>query len=117
MASPSTATPSTSSKIGYGLAKILHIDLQEEENYKQQLTRGDSVYSLGPDAEDVYVEAEPTVMEYFQQFAPTWSGAGKYLLGFFPFITWIGRYNLKWGYGDLVAGLTVGCVVIPQGSQ
>ncbi|KAI5776490.1 sulfate transporter family-domain-containing protein [Geopyxis carbonaria] len=115
MASSTAATPNTVSKIGHGLAKILHIDLQEEKNYEQQVTRGESMYSLGPDAEDVYVEAEPTVLEYFQQFAPTWGGTGNYFLSFFPFVTWIGRYNLKWAYGDIVAGLTVGCVVIPQG--
>ncbi|CAF4394077.1 unnamed protein product [Rotaria sp. Silwood2] len=39
----------------------------------------------------------------------------NYLLSFFPFITWIYRYNFIWFWSDLIAGLTVGAVVIPQG--
>ncbi|ODQ65523.1 sulfate permease 1 [Nadsonia fulvescens var. elongata DSM 6958] len=38
-----------------------------------------------------------------------------YLASLFPIATWIYRYNLKWLYGDLIAGITVGCVVVPQG--
>lgn len=38
----------------------------------------------------------------------------EYTKSIFPIRTWIGRYNLTWLYGDLIAGLTVGTVVIPQ---
>ncbi|KAF9466400.1 sulfate permease [Collybia nuda] len=38
-----------------------------------------------------------------------------YLLSLFPLITWLPRYNLGWLSGDVIAGLTVGMVVVPQG--
>ncbi|KAF5357804.1 hypothetical protein D9756_001866 [Leucocoprinus leucothites] len=38
----------------------------------------------------------------------------NYLLSLFPIITWIHRYNLGWLYGDIIAGLTVGIVLVPQ---
>ncbi|RDB24002.1 putative sulfate permease C3H7.02 [Hypsizygus marmoreus] len=38
-----------------------------------------------------------------------------YLLGLFPILTWLPRYNFGWLTGDLIAGLTVGMVVVPQG--
>ncbi|KAJ7905269.1 sulfate transporter family-domain-containing protein [Mycena olivaceomarginata] len=33
----------------------------------------------------------------------------------FRILSWIGRYNLGWATGDLIAGLTVGLVLVPQG--
>ncbi|PPR01467.1 hypothetical protein CVT24_001871 [Panaeolus cyanescens] len=38
-----------------------------------------------------------------------------YLIGLFPITSWITRYNAAWISGDLIAGLTVGMVVVPQG--
>lgn len=38
-----------------------------------------------------------------------------YVISLFPILQWIYRYNLTWLYGDLIAGLTVGVVVVPQG--
>lgn len=35
----------------------------------------------------------------------------------FPFLTWLPKYNTDWFKGDLVAGITAGVVVIPQGSE
>ncbi len=37
-----------------------------------------------------------------------------YVKRLFPFHAWILHYNLTWGLGDLVAGLTVGMVLVPQ---
>ncbi|THH33909.1 hypothetical protein EUX98_g308 [Antrodiella citrinella] len=37
-----------------------------------------------------------------------------YFTGLFPILQWITRYNFGWLYGDVVAGLTVGIVVVPQ---
>ncbi|KAK8864251.1 hypothetical protein IAR55_001497 [Kwoniella newhampshirensis] len=37
-----------------------------------------------------------------------------YVLSLFPFIQWAPRYNLTWLFGDLVAGITVGMVLVPQ---
>ncbi|CAF1206192.1 unnamed protein product [Adineta ricciae] len=41
-------------------------------------------------------------------------GIKNYFLSFFPFLTWIYRYNFTWFWGDIIAGLTVGAIVIPQ---
>ncbi len=40
--------------------------------------------------------------------------AKEYFLGLFPIIEWLPRYNLTWLLGDVLAGITVGMVVIPQ---
>ena len=37
-----------------------------------------------------------------------------YFTSLFPLFTWLPNYNVTWLMGDLVAGLTVGCVVVPQ---
>ncbi|CAI2184388.1 4961_t:CDS:2 [Funneliformis geosporum] len=39
----------------------------------------------------------------------------NYVKSLFPIATWIGRYNLTWLSGDMIAGFTAGAVVIPQG--
>ncbi|CAL1704078.1 unnamed protein product [Somion occarium] len=40
--------------------------------------------------------------------------AREYLESLFPILQWITRYNFGWLYGDVIAGLTVGMVVVPQ---
>ncbi|KAL5529157.1 hypothetical protein ACEPAG_5131 [Sanghuangporus baumii] len=37
-----------------------------------------------------------------------------YLKSLFPILGWIGRYNFGWLSGDLIAGITVGIVLVPQ---
>ncbi|KAJ7134977.1 sulfate transporter family-domain-containing protein [Mycena crocata] len=39
----------------------------------------------------------------------------KYFLSLFPIVSWLPRYNLGWLSGDVIAGLTVGMVLVPQG--
>ncbi|KAG1871719.1 sulfate transporter family-domain-containing protein [Suillus subluteus] len=41
--------------------------------------------------------------------------AVNYLTSLFPILGWISRYNWGWLTGDLIAGLTVGMVLVPQG--
>ncbi|KAI9268492.1 sulfate transporter family-domain-containing protein [Helicostylum pulchrum] len=38
----------------------------------------------------------------------------EYVLSLFPIATWILRYNLHWLIRDLIAGATVGVVIVPQ---
>ncbi|KAL7421766.1 Sulfate permease 2 [Cryptotrichosporon argae] len=63
-------------------------------------------------------EDEPesvSVRDYFK-------GSGKavgpfvkdYVHRLFPFVDWLPRYNLTWLTGDLIAGITVGLVLVPQ---
>ena len=82
-----------------------------------------------------YVEEEPSVKEALFALFPTLPGIGRYLHELFPFLGWIFNYNLQWLIGDFIAGecrspptssqlgrtnnllpgLTVGFVVVPQG--
>ncbi|KAI8369704.1 sulfate transporter family-domain-containing protein [Blakeslea trispora] len=40
--------------------------------------------------------------------------AAEYIVSLFPIMSWIHRYNVQWLIRDLIAGLTVGVVVVPQ---
>lgn len=104
---------STSTKIGHGLAKFLRIRLNERQAQDDALTRGESTFSHG--SGDTYVEDEPSAIDWVKDLAPPRAFYGTYLRNLFPFTRWIMRYNLQWLIGDLVAGITVGCVVVPQG--
>lgn len=63
---------------------------------------------------DTYTEEEPTVAEWLGQQAPTWAGVGAYVVDLFPSASWMRRYNFRWLAGDLIAGITIGLVVVPQ---
>ncbi|KAI8940075.1 hypothetical protein NX059_003794 [Plenodomus lindquistii] len=104
---------STTTKIGHGLAKVLGIQLHyRNETGSERVTRGESVFTV--DSADSYVEDEPTAREWLEDVLPTARELGEYAYSLFPFVHWIGRYNVQWLIGDLVAGLTVGAVVVPQ---
>ncbi|KAG5994037.1 hypothetical protein E4U43_003334 [Claviceps pusilla] len=64
---------------------------------------------------DLFIEHEPTVGEFLAEITPTARGVARYVSRLFPFVQWIGKYNLIWFIGDLIAGVTVGAVVVPQG--
>ncbi|KAK0618439.1 sulfate transporter family-domain-containing protein [Bombardia bombarda] len=100
-------------KIGHILAKGLGIKLQESDPYREELTRGESIIST--QTTDTFVEEEPRAIEVLEKIVPSGHQIYDYLLSLFPFISWIGHYNLQWLIGDLVAGITIGAVVVPQG--
>ncbi|KAJ3768151.1 sulfate transporter family-domain-containing protein [Lentinula raphanica] len=57
-----------------------------------------------------------TVKDWFSQFTrDPLQHAINYVVGLFPIAGWISRYNLGWLTGDVIAGLTVGIVLVPQG--
>ncbi|KAF1851374.1 sulfate permease [Cucurbitaria berberidis CBS 394.84] len=93
---------------GRGAAKILGINLDYRK--EPEVSGAASISSV-----ETYVEREPTAREWFSQFKPSKSAAQRYLRSLFPFWNWIFHYNLTWLFGDVVAGVTVGFVVIPQG--
>lgn len=104
---------STSTRIGHGIAKVLRLRLNERQAQDEALTRGESTYSQNTG--ETYVEEEPRSIEFLHELVPTGREVGEYFHNLFPFTKWIHRYNLQWLAGDLVAGITVGAVVIPQG--
>ncbi|KAG1062975.1 hypothetical protein G6F42_027296 [Rhizopus arrhizus] len=56
---------------------------------------------------------------YKKQFIQFSHGIPKYLKHYIsnllPIIYWIHRYNLTWLVSDIIAGVTVGIVAVPQG--
>jgi len=42
------------------------------------------------------------------------STATYYVLDKFPIIGWLPRYNIRWIINDVIAGLTIGLMLIPQ---
>ncbi|OQE36956.1 hypothetical protein PENCOP_c011G01354 [Penicillium coprophilum] len=59
-------------------------------------------------------ESDPTVTEWLSEGFPSKQQVGHYFVRLLPFLQWIRHYNLQWFLGDLVAGITVGAVVVPQ---
>ena len=102
-----------STKVGHGIAKVLGLRLNERQEQDHALSRGESTYSNNTG--DTFVEEEPRSIEWIEELIPSRQEFGQYVIGLFPFTKWILRYNLQWLLGDLVAGITVGAVVIPQG--
>lgn len=62
-----------------------------------------------------YFEQEPNVVDYGKDLVSNpVQKIRDYLISLFPIAKWILHYNGKWLYGDLVAGITVGVVLVPQ---
>ncbi|KAH7086189.1 sulfate permease-like protein [Paraphoma chrysanthemicola] len=93
---------------GRTAAKVLGINLDYRK--EEPLSGAASISSV-----ETYVEHEPTAAEYLSKFKPSGSATKRYIKSLFPFWNWIFHYNLTWLFGDIIAGVTVGFVVIPQG--
>lgn len=105
--------PDLSSKIGRVLAKVLGIRLEESESTRDAVTRGESVMST--QTSDSFFEGPPTSLEWIQEQVPTSQESAAYIKSLFPFLSWMPHYNLQWLAGDLVAGITIGAILVPQG--
>jgi sodium-independent sulfate anion transporter 11 len=93
----------TASKVGHVLAKGLGIKLHyREPTGLDPVTRGESTFSAG--TADTYVELEPSTIDWLKDTIPERRQVGLYFYNLFPFLRWIGKYNLQWLIGDLVAG-------------
>lgn len=106
--------------IGHSLAKVLGIKLAYRDplgatGAGETVTRGESAFSMGTVDTYSYNEPEPTSIDWVREVTPSGAQIARYFLHLFPFLTWITNYNLQWLFGDLVAGITVGAVVVPQG--
>ncbi|KAJ5121852.1 hypothetical protein N7448_002983 [Penicillium atrosanguineum] len=104
-------------KVGNSIAKGLGIKVAYRDplSSTDPVTRGESAFSVGTVDTYSYNEPEPTSVEWIREIAPSGRQLVNYLISLFPFLNWIGRYNLQWLFGDMVAGITVGAVVVPQG--
>ncbi|KAI8961861.1 sulfate permease [Daldinia sp. FL1419] len=102
---------SSSRKAGQTLAKVLGIKLEDPDT--DNVTRGESVFSTN--TADSFIEQQPTSAEWLAEITPSGRDIIEYFKSLFPFLSWIGFYNLQWFLGDLVAGITIGAVVVPQG--
>ncbi|KAI1101106.1 putative sulfate permease [Jackrogersella minutella] len=100
-----------SKEVGQTLAKALGIKLEDPDT--DNVTRGESVSSAH--TTDSFVERQPTSAEWLADLTPSKQDVLGYFKSLFPFLSWIGFYNLQWFIGDLVAGITIGAVVVPQG--
>ncbi|KAJ5586769.1 uncharacterized protein N7459_002534 [Penicillium hispanicum] len=105
------------SKIGHTVAKGLGIKVayRDPMGATDPVTRGESTFSVGTADTYSYNEPEPTSIDWICEVTPSFRQFVHYLISLFPFLNWIGRYNMQWLVGDLVAGITVGAVVVPQG--
>ena len=83
-----------------GLAKVLGIELETPE--EEATTRGESVFSV--ETADTFIEQGPTTAEWLTSGVPSTDDAIEYAKSLFPFLSWIGYYNVQWLMGDLVAG-------------
>lgn len=62
-----------------------------------------------------YLQEEPGVIDWGKNLVSNPLGKiSNYLVSLFPIAKWILHYNGRWLYGDLVAGITVGVVLVPQ---
>ena len=93
----------STTKVGHGLAKVLRIKLQYRNELNEEIRRGESVFSV--QTADTYVEEEPRSAEWVREVVPNGHDLLRYVRSLFPFLNWIGRYNLQWLTGDLVAGM------------
>ncbi|KAI0013399.1 putative sulfate permease [Xylariaceae sp. FL0662B] len=98
-------------QVGQILAKVLGIRIEDPEI--DDITRGESVFSTH--TTDSFIEEHPTSAEWLADIVPSGRDIARYFKSLFPFLSWIGFYNLQWFLGDLVAGITIGAVVVPQG--
>ncbi|KAI1938714.1 hypothetical protein LOZ12_004035 [Ophidiomyces ophidiicola] len=110
---PYTPSPTTR-KVGLGLAKVLGIKVEENDpSAADSVTRGESTMSTA--SREIFLEEEPSSVDFLLECVPTGRQMVSYAVNLFPVLHWIGRYNVQWFLGDLVAGITVGAVVVPQG--
>ncbi|KAF4342589.1 family sulfate permease [Fusarium beomiforme] len=101
--------------LGRGLATILGIKLEDQRRQDLQAEATSNLSSFSEQRSSPFYETEPTSSEWLKEQIPSRRELVTYATSLFPFATWINHYNLQWFAGDLVAGITIGAVVVPQG--
>lgn len=90
----------------------IHDDLKKNITYEnvKEYTSNDTIVST-------YIENKIGFKEYFDHDYKdylTLHSVKNYFVSLFPIINWLPHYNLQWFIQDLIAGITVGCVLVPQ---
>ncbi|KAI0095346.1 sulfate permease [Daldinia grandis] len=106
--------PSTLAKVGHGFAWFFNLNLDPYGQREAERIDSRDASQAHPNVEP-YDEKDPTAVDWLVSVTPTPRGIFQYFYRLFPFLHWITRYNLTWFIGDLIAGITVGAVVVPQG--
>lgn len=116
-------------QLKYWAKRLTGIPTHPENSRESRITRGESistsvcgflslylvVTNVLQQHTQVYVEQDPTVSEWLQDNAiPTRQKTVGYFRNLLPFLQWLPNYNTTWFLGDMVAGITVGAVVVPQ---
>lgn len=92
-------------------AKVLHIEASRSSVVlSKELADKALQHGVEPRLED-----EPNVAKWLHNLLPSRKGAVEYMQRTLTFTSWVTRYNSRWLAGDVIAGLTVGFVVVPQG--
>lgn len=90
------------------LDRVLSHEFQKEHQPHEDATHRNVVV---PE----FLQPEPTVLDWGKGLvSDPVSKLTTYLVSLFPIAKWILHYNGRWLYGDLVAGITVGVVLVPQ---
>ncbi|KAH0491442.1 hypothetical protein TgHK011_002874 [Trichoderma gracile] len=114
MTSTSSATSTTA---GYTLAKVLGIKYQEEHEGAHR--HEDPFFGNESDFSHISsrnpLDRPPTTSEWLHDQLPSQAEVVGYFKSLFPCISWLPHYNFQWLAGDVVAGITAGAVLVPQG--
>ncbi|RCI15469.1 hypothetical protein L249_3412 [Ophiocordyceps polyrhachis-furcata BCC 54312] len=102
--------PGFATRLGPALAKALGIKLQDATGLQpaQRLNSSKA-------GDDDWFDSGATSSEWLRHQLPSVDGARRYVRSLFPFLSWAPHYNLQWLAGDVVSGLTIGAIVVPQG--
>lgn len=87
------------------------ISVRESHQFRSEHEYDESTTTYIPE----YDEEEPNAIVWVRNiFQNPLKKVIQYLSSLFPILHWIFHYNAKWAYGDLIAGITVGVVLVPQ---
>lgn len=107
----------TSTTVGYTLASVLGNKFQDGDEdarqHEEPFTGSQSACSHITSHNSL--DRLPTAPEWLQDQLPSQVEAVDYLKSLFPCISWLPHYNFQWLAGDVVAGVTAGAVLVPQG--
>ncbi|OAQ81790.1 sulfate permease [Purpureocillium lilacinum] len=103
--------PTVAGKVGRSLATVLGIELQDRDVDSEDRIPGGG---FAPPTER-YIEERVATSEWIREQLPSPRGAAGYARSLFPCVAWLPHYNLQWLTGDVIAGLTVGAIIVPQG--